>query len=135
MGLKDIRPKEFKVTIAGKECRLKYNYRAYAYVEENTGKNREETKKLVFEDDLSIKDEITIIQAGLLKYHSEITREQIEDSNPVELARSVIPAFLEPLLLPEILETIYFEKNEPEKKKTLFKKIVGCLNIPGQQVF
>ena len=129
MSLKDIKPREHKVNIAGKDCRLQYSYKAHAYIQEQTGKTREQIKELLFNDDLEVKDEITIIMAGLLKYHPEIKRADVEGENPIALAKSVIPAYLESILPPEIVETIYIDDSN-QKKKTIAQKIRSFLNIP-----
>ena len=117
--LKDIRDIPLTININGAEMQVEYDFNALAYLEEQTKLGRYDFYKKLCRKELSIKQELILIHAGLIRHNDKITLKQVGQITSFEgIIKNIIQAYNKIFLQPEIYNQIYFpEKEDSEEKK------------------
>lgn len=103
--LKDIFYTASEIELDGKKLLLEYDYRAYAMLEEATGKSVYELKDDILDGKISLTNRLMILFFGLLRHQKDFKIESLEKIKNIgffldETARPLLEAFFTPLLPP-----------------------------------
>lgn len=105
--LHDISHPVAKIEIQGRELLLEYNYRAYAMLEEATGKSVYELKDEILDGKITLTNRLLLLYCGLMRHQEDFKIETLQALPHIgnfldECAASTFEAFFVPLLPPRI---------------------------------
>jgi len=105
--LNDIKIIEKEISFNGRNLRLAYDYRAYAMIEEATGKSVYELKDDFLNGKIGMKNHLIVLYFGLLRHQNDLSFDEF--TNYVHIGhflsntlQPTLEAFFSPLLPPRV---------------------------------